>query len=186
MLLEVGRRDCTTFIASATASSSAWRWLVSFARKENRGQIRECFENLSEVDHEETRGNESPPFAFTVWRPTKAIAIQRMMTGQATGKGLDFNSKSAKSGKLSGYVPYLHIHEERRKAKCKTLSCSARTRIFFARNVTCDHVLECLNPLQENMSNAVKARRAQNISGSIFLVKQSWAGTFDAIQNYVL
>lgn len=145
----------TTLIASTIASSSARRWLVSFARKDPRGQIREFFENLSKVDHEAMRGNESPPSAFTVWRPTNAMAIQRMMTGQATGKGLEIKGKSAKSGKLSGYVPYLQIHEERHKVKCKTLSRSGRTRIFFASKVTRDHVLGCLEPLQANICNDV-------------------------------
>ena len=41
---------------------------------------------------------------FAVYRPTSMDAIRMMMTGMATGKGLNVKGKSAKKGKLSGYV----------------------------------------------------------------------------------
>ena len=44
-----------------------------------------------------------------------------MMTKQGVGKGLDIKGKSAKKGVLSGFVPFLQIHEEKHKRKIKTL-----------------------------------------------------------------
>ena len=37
---------------------------------------------------------------FTVWRPTSLDAIRMMMSGKATGKGLNIKGKSAKKGEV--------------------------------------------------------------------------------------
>ena len=42
---------------------------------------------------------------FSVWRPTSLIALRMMVDGTATGKGLNVKGKSAKQGRLSGFVP---------------------------------------------------------------------------------
>jgi hypothetical protein len=96
------------------------------------------------------------PSVFTVWRPCSNDAIRKMVEGQGVGKGLDIKGKSAKAGCLSGFVPYLQIHEEADKSKVKTLERGGRTRIFFASREARDHVLEELGPLQNHILNAVQ------------------------------
>ena len=44
---------------------------------------------------------------FPLWQPTSNDAIQKMMTTEAMGKGLDVKDKSVKKGILMGFVPFL-------------------------------------------------------------------------------
>jgi hypothetical protein len=93
---------------------------------------------------------------FTVWRPCSSDAIQKMVNGQGVGKGLDIKGKSAKAGALSGFVPYLQIHEEAHKSKVQTLERGGRTRIFFASRQDRDSVMDQLEPLENHILNAVQ------------------------------
>jgi hypothetical protein len=68
---------------------------------------------------------------FSIWRPTSFEAIRKMMLGQAVGKGLDIKGKSAKRGKLSAFVPFLQIGENRHKGLIRTLSKDGAVRLFF-------------------------------------------------------
>ena len=52
---------------------------------------------------------------FPLWQPTSNDAIQKMMTTEAMGKGLDVKDKSVKKGILMGFVPFLQIYEEDHK-----------------------------------------------------------------------
>jgi len=75
---------------------------------------------------------EEPSKWFAVYRPTSRDAIAKMLSGTAVGKGLNVKGKSAKKGRLSGYVPFLQIHHESHK---KDIECSppdARVLIFFS------------------------------------------------------
>ena len=75
---------------------------------------------------------DAPPSTFfSVWRPTSKDAIRMMITGRATGKGLNIKGKSAKRGELSGFVPFLQISEEEHKKMVGTSPRDARLRIFF-------------------------------------------------------
>jgi len=69
--------------------------------------------------------------AFSVWRPTSDDAIRKMMTGEGTGKGLDIKGKSAKKGKLSGFVPFLQIHEEKHKHIVRWPPRDGSIRLYF-------------------------------------------------------
>jgi hypothetical protein len=71
---------------------------------------------------------------FSVWRPTSHDAIRKMMTGDAVGKGLDIKGKSAKRGKLSGYVPFLQISDNNHKRKIRRLSPNHNIRVFYKSN----------------------------------------------------
>ena len=158
-----------SFNSSFKRDSSARRWLSSFGRTDPRWQIARFFDDLAQegARNIEASGGviESPvhsllrPFAkasvFTVWRPTSFVAIRRMIAGEATGKGLEIKGKSAKTGKLSGYVPYLQISKEEHKKKVSTLSRGGRTRVFFASNEARDTTVSELKPLQNQMMNAV-------------------------------
>ena len=54
-----------------------------------------------------------------------------MMLGEAVGKGLDIKGKSAKRGKLSGFVPFLQIGENKHKSKIRPPSKEGVVRIFY-------------------------------------------------------
>lgn len=90
---------------------------------------------------------------FTVWRPTSNTAIRRMMLGEAVGKGLDIKGKSAKRGKLSGYVPFLQIGENKHKSKIRPLSKEGVVRVFYpgnarrARDIAADKLARVANEM---------------------------------------
>ena len=166
--LEQSRILSSSLLLPSFGASSKRRWITSFARRDPRWQIRQFFAGVAQKDVTTmSMIKSSSSSTFTVWRPTSAIAIQRMIAGQAVGKGLEIKGKSAKTGILSGYVPYLQIHEERHKSKCMTLSRSGRTRIFFGSPATREHVLQCLRPLQEEL--LVALNDAQRIVQSTVL-----------------
>jgi len=56
-----------------------------------------------------------------------------MMLGEAVGKGLDIKGKSAKRGKLSGFVPFLQIGENKHKSKIRPPSKEGVVRVFYPR-----------------------------------------------------
>lgn len=158
--------------SSTHEMTSARRWFSSFARSDPRWQISRFFDDLAQEGAQNIEASGelvlSPamdrssilrPFAksavFTVWRPTSFVAIRRMIAGEATGKGLEIKGKSAKTGKLSGFVPYLQIDQEEDKKRVGTLSRGGRTRIFFATKEARDTMVTELKPLQNQMMNTV-------------------------------
>ena len=88
---------------------------------------------------------------FSVWRPCSYEAIQKMMTGQGVGKGLDIKGKSAKRGTLSGFVPFLQISESKHKRRIMTLSRDARMRIFYKTKQGRTNAVAILKALAEEM-----------------------------------
>jgi hypothetical protein len=88
---------------------------------------------------------------FTVWRPTSNDAIRKMMKGTGTGKGLDIKGKSAKRGKLSGFVPFLQLHLEQHKKTVRTLPKNSAMRIFFATEALRDEAAETLAVVGQEM-----------------------------------
>mmetsp|Transcript_304 Transcript_304/g.544 ORF Transcript_304/g.544 Transcript_304/m.544 type:complete len:856 (+) Transcript_304:135-2702(+) len=88
--------------------------------------------NLESPNSERKRKNNNDNASFfTVWRPTSADAIHNLMDGKAVGKALNVKGKSAKCGRLSGYVPYVQIHEDNHKKLCCTPCRSSNIRIYF-------------------------------------------------------
>lgn len=84
---------------------------------------------------------------LTVWRPCSNDAMRKMMEGTGVGKGLDIKGKSAKKGKLSGYVPFLQIHQEDHKDKITRIGRKAKMRVYYSSREARDAVLEELEPL---------------------------------------
>ena len=103
---------------------------------------------------------------FTIWRPTSTDAIRKMMLGQATGKGLDIKGKSAKRGLLSGYVPFLQIHEEKHKYDIGTLPKDTRIRIFFKSKRSRDCAIIQIQIVLDDMKRKVKEARKRIDSNS--------------------
>ena len=97
---------------------------------------------------------------LTVWRPTSTDAISKMMKGFAAGKGLDVKGKSAKTGKLSGLVPFLQIDNNAHKNKVAWSSFDAWARIYFKtveqRNVAKNALVTCASEMKLKNKAAIK------------------------------
>jgi len=111
---------------------------------------------------------------FTVWRPTSHDAIRKMMETKGVGKGLDIKGKSAKFGRLSGYVPFLQVHNDNDKNKILALPASGRVRVFYASEKTrkkalhifeivCDEMVEAVEQSQEELTEFFRLR--DSVSG---------------------
>lgn len=149
-------------------------WASSFRRTDPRYQIMKFFndcaqEGVEDIDTKGVRRAEliSPLLrvfkrsaVFTVWRPTSVDAIRKMMQGRGTGKGLDIKGKSAKGGKLSGYVPFVQIHDEEHKLKIRPLSREATIRVFYRKREPRDEAVERLNAVAADMQRGVEEARA--------------------------
>lgn len=96
---------------------------------------------------------------FTVWRPTSFDAIRRMMLGEGVGKGLDIKGKSAKKGRLSGFVPFLQIHKEEHKKDIRTLPKDGKIRVFYHSKEDREKVAEFLEKVRVEMLETVKKAR---------------------------
>ena len=140
-------------------------WAYTFRRTDPRYQISHFFNevallgsNAIVADGAVNSHNISPLLRmfhrssiFTVWRPTSNDAIRKMMNGTGTGKGLDIKGKSAKKGKLSGFVPFLQIHLEQHKKSIRTLPKDSAMRIFFATEAFRDEAAQTLAAVGEEM-----------------------------------
>mmetsp|Transcript_53327 Transcript_53327/g.79676 ORF Transcript_53327/g.79676 Transcript_53327/m.79676 type:complete len:799 (+) Transcript_53327:86-2482(+) len=147
-------------------------WMSSFYHTDPRWQILKFFDdvaregavNLSALAQlAPSSVNPLNMFArssvFTVWRPTSLDSIRKMMLGEATGKGLDIKGKSATKGKLSGFVPFLQIHEEAHKKKIGTLRSDGRMRIFYKTEQAREMVVQELEPMCQDMMRAVNTAK---------------------------
>ena len=94
---------------------------------------------------------------FSVWRPTSLDAINMMMDGKATGKGLNVKGKSAKKGVLSGYVPFLQISREEDKTKVGTSPPDSTLRVYYATEALREAAREALMPVLERMVEDARA-----------------------------
>lgn len=146
-------------------------WLKSFRSRDPRHCIKIFFDDISRdgADRIEEKNGFKPELlspllsmfqrssVFSVWRPTSMDSIRKMMTGQGTGKGLDIKGKSAKKGKLSAYVPFLQIHEEKHKTKIRLLPSNGRIRIFYKKREMRDNAQGILVGVLEDMKSATDA-----------------------------
>ena len=113
-------------------------WSQSLVASDPRRQIFEFFRagdqrgplGLLRALGEEPEGE--PVKFFSAWRPTSLDAVRMMMEGRATGKGLNVKGKSAKQGRISGFVPFVQIHEEAHKRRVPNPPADALARVFFA------------------------------------------------------
>jgi hypothetical protein len=140
-------------------------WLSEFRRLDPRWRILSFFNEVAQSGALGTLQLDkvhpllwflSRASVFTVWRPTSFDAIRKMMLGEAVGKGLDIKGKSAKRGKLAGFVPFLQISENRHKSMVRTLCKSGRIRLFFAKDsfVARENVVEYLEAVATEMMEA--------------------------------
>lgn len=83
---------------------------------------------------------------LTVWRPCSNMAMRKMMEGSGVGKGLDIKGKSAQEGELSGFVPFLQIHEEDHKAAVTKIGRKAKMRVYYSSREAREAVMDELEP----------------------------------------
>eukprot|EP00435_Cladocopium_sp_Y103_P043755 s21_g12.t1 len=80
-------------------------------------------------------GEEPNPFNptrwFAVYRPCSSDSIRKMYGKVGVGKGLNVKGKSAKKNRLSGFVPFIQISDNKHKNDVEDAPKDARTKIFF-------------------------------------------------------
>ena len=105
---------------------------------------------------EQPVGKEPTSSFFSIWRPTSMDAVRMMMEGRATGKSLNVKGKSAKQGKISGFVPFVQIHEEADKRKVCTPPPAATIRVFWPSAALRDAAHSALSAVMAEMMAATK------------------------------
>lgn len=146
-------------------------WLSSFRRLDPRYKIlrffsdvaREGVDRIEEADYTIREAALVPSVlqtftraaAFSVWRPTSKDAIRKMMTGEGTGKGLDVKGKSAKKGVLSGFIPFLQIHEEKHKKEVRWPPMDGSIRIYYTSEAARNRAVTELTSVSNEMEAIV-------------------------------
>jgi hypothetical protein len=144
-------------------------WCRNFRRSDPRYQILNFFNDVAQEGAKNMDDSNFNPAmispllrafymssVFTVWRPTSLDAIRRMMLGEGVGKGLDIKGKSAKKGRLSGFVPFLQIHQESHKSEIRTLPKDGRIRVFYNSKEDQTKIVSFLEGLAMEMMDTVK------------------------------
>jgi len=100
---------------------------------------------------------------FSVFRPTTDDAIDQMRAGKHTGKGLNIKGKSAKSGRLSGMVPFLQINKNEHRTRISTSPSHARVWLYFtsleAQAAAQDSLNKTLNWMVAEVASAREAKK---------------------------
>ncbi|KAL3940840.1 MAG: hypothetical protein SGBAC_004690 [Bacillariaceae sp.] len=147
-------------------------WARQFRRSDPRYQILNFFNDVAQegaknMDQLGANAHLVSPLlrafykssVFTVWRPTSYDAIRRMMLSEGVGKGLDIKGKSAKKGRLSGFVPFLQIHKEEHKKEIRTLPKTGKIRVFYNSKKDREKVIDWLETVRTDMVDTVKQAR---------------------------
>lgn len=155
-----------------------------FVDQENDEDLEEWEKNLKDMDAFDTResilvrlknrlGNLFDKSSIlTVWRPCSNHAMRKMMEGTGVGKGLDIKGKSAKTGLLSAYVPFLQISEENDKRKIMPIPFAARLRVYFPTEPGRQQMLKKLKEFCvdfETSEDEVTATASEQASGLLLL-----------------
>ena len=107
----------------------------------------------------------TPSAFFSVWRPTSNDAMRMMMDGLATGKGLNVKGKTAKQGRLSGFVPFLQITKEAHKRDVGAMQKDARIRIYYRSMEARQTALDMMLGVREEM--LAKVQQAEGMLPSL-------------------
>lgn len=139
------------------------RWWRAFVRCDPRRHLAEYFRAgdergpygyLRALNARPSEGNASR--FFSVWRPTSIHAMRMLFEGTAVGKALNIKGKSALSGPLTGFVPFMQIDSEADKKRVRISPPDARIHIFYTswalREVARNELLMVLSELQEEVA----------------------------------
>lgn len=154
-------------------------WVHSFLELDPRRQIHNYFTEVARVGGALANPLADAPLhiirgfrrtaSFSVWRPTSPEAISLMMTGAATGKGLEVKGKSAKCGRLSGLVPFIQIHEEKHRHIGKLgLSQDGRIIIYYKTKKLREDALKDFNRVAKDMKRLKKVVRWEVTNWKIY------------------
>ena len=180
---------CNTQLTNFLRRERHYRWLSSFRRLDPRYQIltffndvsREGGENVDQLHKLQSTRNINPLLrgfvkasAFSVWRPTSNDAIYKMMRGEAVGKGLDVKGKSARRGVLSGYIPFVQIHDEDDKRRMRRPPREGRLRVYYQTEGARDAARKELTLFAAHASHAVKKARQVIAAGEDAVTDDLW------------
>lgn len=182
-------------VSAVSTSDRVKSWSSTFIRLDPRQQIHRFYNEVAQtgltlVEEDGSRGSVRavtlkdlrPLFrflpinlasVFSVWRPTSYDAIRKMMMGDAVGKGLDIKGKSAKRGKLSGYVPFLQISENKHKRKVRRLNPNQMVRVYYkedarrARDIAIAELEKVLMEMIEMVKEAKKILASDRVDKDI-------------------
>ena len=146
-----------------------YEWLSSFYRSDPRWQIMHYFDEVATKGRAPTRRGSGvgtitatrllrkKTDIFTVWRPTSNEAIRKMMLGVATGKGMNVKGKSARSGNISSYIPFVQVYEDGHMEKVQTyLKDDGIVRVYYGDVAGRDKAMEFLRVMKCSMLLAAK------------------------------
>lgn len=111
---------------------------------------------------------------FAVYRPTSRDAIALMIRGAAVGKGLNVKGKSAKRNRLSGFVPFLQISDNKHKCKIEQSPPDARLLIFFTSEADCLKAKSELEAVAQDPGIEVEDRSVFLDSGYVHASPPVW------------
>ena len=160
---------------SSTRGFLAARWRSSFVKGDPRRQIVEYFKPgdargpYGYLRALGTRPGTGPSSCFfSVWRPTSLTAMRMMYDGTAIGKGLNVKGKSAKRGKLSGFVPFVQISTRAHVPLVGTLPADARLCIYFQTKEAREEAVAELEKVRSPCSRSrdEQTRRCRHLSCS--------------------
>lgn len=101
-------------------------------------------------------GEEPNPFNptrwFAVYRPCSSDSIRKMYGKVGVGKGLNVKGKSAKKNRLSGFVPFIQISDNKHKNDVEESPKDARTKIFFRNRLAREQASKSLDKVLKEAS----------------------------------
>jgi len=93
---------------------------------------------------------------FVVYRPCSRDSIAKMLGRVGVGKGLNIKGKSAKKNRLSGFVPFMQIHNNDHKPEVEQSPRDARTKIFYRNVMAREIAMTKLNTVLREARNELK------------------------------
>lgn len=96
-----------------------------------RGDVRGPSGAINLIDGENEPDAAAPTDWFVVYRPCSRDSIAKMLGRIGVGKGLNIKGKSAKKNRLSGFVPFLQINENRHKKDIEDSPPNTRFHLYF-------------------------------------------------------
>lgn len=146
-------------------------WAKSLRECDPRYQILEVFEDVTKqgentdlLQVEPVSSDSARASTFSVWRPTSQTAIRQLMLKKAVGKGLDIKGKSAKQGKLSGFIPFLQINEDdvKNSLNIDESNFSSKILLYFAKEQSRDAAFDQLSTIESNKKRDCIFQMASN------------------------
>lgn len=97
-----------------------------------------------------------------------------MMRGETVGKGLDVKGKSARRGVLSGYIPFVQIHDEDDKRRVRRPPREGRFRVYYQSQEARDAARRELTLFAAHASHAVTKARQVIAAGECAVTEDLW------------